>query len=169
MPPSRLIPNNISALVAARALQSQKSGQFHALAAQIAKRALAARARKRPRRAANLLREAFLYKGIAVRAAVRAAALTRRIRRLRSLHAAAVVQARLRQRKAAQRWRQVARTAMRQPPVRPLQRMASARQPAPGALGHRPPRGRFVAHLRTNQPVRCEAIHRARARARARS
>lgn len=165
MPPSRQITRNISALIAARALQLQRSHRFHQLAAQIGRRALAARVRKRPRRAAVLLREAFLHKGIAVRAAVRAAGLTRQIRRLRKLHAAALVQARLQQQKAAQRWRRVVRPAMRGRPMRPLRQMAT-RRPVPAALGRRP----FVrphTQLRTNQPVRCNLIHRARARARA--
>jgi hypothetical protein len=166
MPPSRQITRNISALIAARALQLKRSRRFHRLAAQIARQALVARTRKRPRRAEGLLGDAFWYKGIAVRAALRAAGLTRQIRRLRKRHAAALVQARLQRRKAAQRWRRAVRPAMRQSPMRPLQRMA-ARQAAPAALGRRP----FVrqyAQLRPNQPVRCDLIHRAGARARAR-
>jgi hypothetical protein len=165
MAPSRQITRNISALIAARALQFQRSHRFHQLAAQIARRALAARVRKRPRRATVLLREAFLYKGIAVRAAVRAAALTRQIRRLRKLRAAAIVQARMRQRKAAQRWRRAVRPAMRRRQARSVGRMPP-RQPVPAALGRRPFVRRY-AQLRPNQPVRCNLMHRTANRARA--
>jgi hypothetical protein len=162
MPPFRQVTSKISALTAARALQFQRSHRFHQLAAQIGRRALAARARKRPRQADVLLQKSFWHKEIAVRAAVRARALTRQIRRLRTLHAANLVRTRLRQRRAAQGWRRAARPAARQRPRRPLQQMAPAQRPAAATPGRRPLARRYAEQLRPNQPVRCNLVHRAR-------